>query len=286
MRGKDLLDKISLADDKYVEEASVYKKSSRGRILRLSAIAAVAALAVMIPVIFVIIVNTGSDHGIPVPPETTGTQSVVSDTETDAATTPEDDTAYNGNEPVTETTGEDITDTQTTPEEDTIEMIDTVKQTETDVLITHIRSSYDWPYYRTEKELKNAATSIYKGVITDIYFEVIDIKTGETVSTAPEEYKSSYMLNTIYEVKVIKNYKNADTEKKYFSITGGKEGYKEDEQVRVLRSLNLYNEETGIIIYDLDIPGLNIGETYTFYTDHIAGPYDVIVNPTQFARAE
>ena len=278
MRGKDLLDKISLADDRYVEEASVYKKNYRGRILRLSAIAAVAALAVMIPVIFVIIANTGSDHGIPVPPDTTDTRPVVSDTETDVLTTPEDDTAYNGNEPVS--------DIQTKPEEDTAEGIDTATQTETDVLITHIRSSYDWPYYRTEKELKNAATSIYKGVITDIYFEVIDIKTGETVSTAPEEYKTSYMLNTIYEVKVIKNYKNADTEKKYFSITGGKEGYKEDEQVRVLRSLNLYNEETGIIIYDLDIPGLNIGETYTFYTDHIAGPYDVIVNPTQFARAE
>ena len=261
VRGKDLLDKISLADDKYVEEASVYKKSSRGRILRLSAIAAVAALFVMIPVIFIIIANTGSDHGIPVPPDTTDTRPVISETETDVLTTPEDDTAYNGNEPVS--------DIQTTPEEDTAEGIDTVTQTETDVLITHIRSSYDWPYYRTEKELKNAATSIYKGVITDIYFEVIDIKTGETVSTAPEEYKSSYMLNTIYEVKVIKNYKNADTEKKYFSITGGKEGYKEDEQVRVLRSLNLYNEETGIIIYDLDIPGLNIGETYTFYTDHL-----------------
>ncbi|MBO4423572.1 MAG: hypothetical protein J5879_09040, partial [Clostridia bacterium] len=74
MRGKDLLDKISLADDRYVEEASVYKKNYRGRILRLSAIAAVAALAVMIPVIFVIIANTGSDHGIPVPPDTTDTR--------------------------------------------------------------------------------------------------------------------------------------------------------------------------------------------------------------------
>ncbi len=31
VRGKDLLDKISLADDKYIEEASVYKKKTTAR---------------------------------------------------------------------------------------------------------------------------------------------------------------------------------------------------------------------------------------------------------------
>ncbi len=195
MRGKDLLDKISLADDKYVEDASVYKKSSRGRILRLSAIAAAAALAVMIPVIFVIIANTGSDHGIPVPPETTGTQSVVSDTETDAATTPEDDTAYNGNEPVTETTGEDITDTQTTPEEDTAEGIDTVTQTEPVEIDTE--TDKDPQTETVESTAENYDTADIITVDTDEQFDT-DETTGKENDPAlyPLEFDSFPDLKT------------------------------------------------------------------------------------------
>ena len=57
MRGKDLLDKISLADDKYIEEASVYKKKNNGKVFKFAVIAAVAALAVLLPVILITAAN-------------------------------------------------------------------------------------------------------------------------------------------------------------------------------------------------------------------------------------
>ncbi|MBO4868287.1 MAG: hypothetical protein J5585_01105 [Clostridia bacterium] len=59
MRGKDLLEKIELADDKYIDEASAYKKKSGGRALRISLIAAAAALAVLLPVIFITVAKLG-----------------------------------------------------------------------------------------------------------------------------------------------------------------------------------------------------------------------------------
>ena len=148
VRGKDLLEKMSLADDKYIEEASGYKKNRHIKILKTALIAA-AVLAVLLPVIFIVAAKTNGTFSSP----------------------------------------------------------------------GHINSSAgDWPYYNTKRELENAATSIYDGVITDIFFKVIDMKTGEVVTSEPEEYSSSYRLHTVYEVKVTHNYKNADSEKKYFCI--------------------------------------------------------------------
>ena len=216
VRGKDLLDKIGLADDKYIEEASGYKKNSRARTVKISLIAAVAALAVLLPVMIVIAAKT-------------------------TATAP-----YYGDPNSV---------------------------------------SGDWPYYKTRRELENAATSIYDGVITDIFFKVLDMTTGEVITSAHEDKDGPYMLYTVYEVKVTRNYKNADTEKKYFCINGGKKGYKEDEQVQLLKSVGLYTEGTGVMISG-HMPDLNIGETYKFYTVKSSGPYEYIVNPTQFAAAK
>ena len=59
MRGKDLLQKMELADDKYIEETSEYKKRNGGRALRISLIAAAIALAVLLPVIFITAAKLG-----------------------------------------------------------------------------------------------------------------------------------------------------------------------------------------------------------------------------------
>ena len=123
VRGKDLLDKISLADDKYIEEASVYKKKNNGKVFKFAVIAAVAALAVLLPVILITAANK-ANHGIPTPPDVTETVHVPV---TDKDTTED---VPNGNEPVTETVADETTEEQKTPEGDTVEMIDTVGQTD------------------------------------------------------------------------------------------------------------------------------------------------------------
>ena len=50
---------MELADDKYIEETSEYKKRNGGRALRISLIAAAVALAVLLPVIFITVAKLG-----------------------------------------------------------------------------------------------------------------------------------------------------------------------------------------------------------------------------------
>ena len=148
-----------------------------------------------------------------------------------------------------------------------------------DIKKTYI--SADWPKYKTVEELAGRATSIYEGVITDISFVVIT-PGGEVVTEALKEPDSSIYLNTVYEVEVTQPYKNADAEKMYFCVDFGKEGYMENKQVELQKSLNVYRESVGIPIINR-FPDINIGETYIFFTHYISGPYDVIPNQYQFA---
>ena len=142
--------------------------------------------------------------------------------------------------------------------------------------------SADWPAYKTVEELADIATNIYEGVITDISFAVIDARNGEVITEALKEPDSSIYLNTVYEVEVTQPYKNADAEKMYFLVDFGKEGYMENKQVELQKSLNVYRESVGIPILS-GAPDINIGETYIFFTRYNSGVYDVIPNPNQFA---
>ena len=70
MRGKDLLQKMELADDKYIEETSAYKKKNSGLIKILAVAAAVALVAAAVPLTVMLL---GKSANTPTP--------VVTDTE-------------------------------------------------------------------------------------------------------------------------------------------------------------------------------------------------------------
>ena len=61
MRGKDLLEKLELADDNYISESAEYKKKDRGLILRIAAIAAALALVIAAVPVSVLIAKSGNN---------------------------------------------------------------------------------------------------------------------------------------------------------------------------------------------------------------------------------
>ena len=197
MRGKDLLDKISLADDKYIEEASVYKKKNNGKVFKLAVIAAVAALAVLLPVILITAANN-ANHGIPLPPETTEAPPVISETDKAIVTDTDEDTtedAPNGNEPVTETAADETTEEQKTPEGDTVEMIDTVEQT--DPIEIDTEKDEDPQTETVEDTTPNYDTAEIITVDTDEYLETHETTVNASnPSIYPLEFDSFSDLKT------------------------------------------------------------------------------------------
>lgn len=93
---------MELADDKYIEETSEYKKRNGGRALRISLIAAAIALAVLLPVIFITAAKLGG-----------GETPAVTDTERTDATSSGTDIPGPGNHVYTAQEIADITSLKT-----------------------------------------------------------------------------------------------------------------------------------------------------------------------------
>jgi len=148
---------------------------------------------------------------------------------------------------------------------------------------SNIKISYfhaDWPYYDSLDTLVDASSNVFEGKISNIYFDIIDLHTGEPAS---EESKTSELhLYTIYEVEVNSSYKGINTDKVYIKVIGGMEGYQETTQYSKLCEYDMYDDEIGIWILDCFEP-LTIGKTYLFLTSGQTGPYHKIINNTQFA---
>jgi len=149
---------------------------------------------------------------------------------------------------------------------------------ETEIKITPI--SADWPYYSTVDSLVLASSNVFEGKITDIRFDVIDLKTGEFASK--DTKASSMFLYTIYEVEVSNSYKGICTSKVYIKIIGGMKGYKEADQLTKMKEFGIYNEKNGIMVLS-NIESLDIGKSYMFITTGQIGDCHSIINSEQFA---
>ena len=141
--------------------------------------------------------------------------------------------------------------------------------------------SFDWPYFSTAEELTEKASDVYTGTVTDISFDVIDLKTGKTAckDLAEAEYP---MLCVIYTIETEDYYKGSQREVVQLKTEGGWAGFKDDEQRAVLDDFE--NIEKDRVYFEADqFDRLSVGETYVFCTQSLAGGPDYIYNPNQFA---
>ena len=140
----------------------------------------------------------------------------------------------------------------------------------------------DWPHYDTVQSLCEAATDIYEGKITDVFFKIIDMRSGKVVDDKSIDDKTYLSLYTVYEIDVTNSYKRAESDKMYVCVGTGLEGYKEVEQCELMKSAGIYNESTGIQVVRGFEP-LQIGDSRLFLTVDLGGTYNYIINADQFA---
>lgn len=140
----------------------------------------------------------------------------------------------------------------------------------------------DWPYYDSIQSLCDAATNIYEGKVSNVFFKIIDMRSGTAVDEKVTEDKTYLRLYTVYEIDVTDSYKNAKASKKYVCVCTGLEGYKEAEQRNLMKSAEIYNDDIGIGVLR-EFEPLEVGASYLFLTVDLGGTYDYIVNVDQFA---
>lgn len=143
----------------------------------------------------------------------------------------------------------------------------------------------DWPVYKTAEEIIDASTNIFTGVVSDISFAVIDLKTGKTVDPA-EEGTASAMLHTVYTVTVGERRKGTVAEETKICKIGGLKGYNETEQAELLIASGLAADGSApvICVGDDDDCTVAIGQEYLFCTSSTSGDFEHIINPWQFAH--
>ena len=139
----------------------------------------------------------------------------------------------------------------------------------------------DYPEYNTEKELVEAASNIYVGVVTKISYEIIDMQTGK-VDSSPESKSNSRMLYTIYTLSVKNSLKGENPSEIKIRRIGGTIGHHEDEQYTKMKSSGLMSEYGGIPVVDI-ANNVNIGSEYLFCVKRSASGFDIVLNLTQFA---
>ena len=138
----------------------------------------------------------------------------------------------------------------------------------------------DWAVYDSTEKLIEASTDIFSGELTDISFDMIDIKTGKSCR-ADDQDRENRMLHTIYTVNVSKVYKGESDSVRKICVIGGLPGVKEQEQLQVLKAFDPSDQSPVIPMLDSNRK-LKIGETYLFCTSRTDGDFDNIVNISQF----
>lgn len=144
----------------------------------------------------------------------------------------------------------------------------------TKVNVVYQTISPDWPLYGSADELIDACDKVVLGTVTDISFQMIDIRTGKE---AEEEVEESYCyLYTVYDIDVIETYKGQSSQTEQVRVIGGVEGDYETEQVAALRE----QEQPTIFVLE-DSVRLNEGETYLFMLAEYNDAIPTIVNVVQ-----
>lgn len=144
----------------------------------------------------------------------------------------------------------------------------------TEVNVVYQTISPDWPLYGSADELIDACDKIVLGTVTDISFQMIDIRTGKEPEGEVEE--SYCYLYTIYDIDTIETYKGQSSQKEQVRVIGGIEGAYETEQAAALRE----QEQPTIFVLE-DSARLNEGETYLFMLAEYDDAIPTIVNVVQ-----
>lgn len=124
--------------------------------------------------------------------------------------------------------------------------------------ITYGSISADWPFYQDTQDLVANSTLVVLGKVTNISFQMLDIRTARPVTDETEELYRS--LNTIYEIDILEQYKgNPLGSSTQVRMIGGLKDVYLDKQVSIL------DEDVPKCIPILDdMPEINVGETYLF----------------------
>ncbi len=138
----------------------------------------------------------------------------------------------------------------------------------------------NWPHYQTPQALADAATDIVEGKVVGIFFDVLDLSTGKSVSQVTPGPDASLELYTVYQVQVTHRYKGAQEETLYICHIGGLEGYEEAQQKAALQQAHLGDADLGFLNH---ISPLQVGAGYLFYASDLGGSYRYIINGHQFA---
>ncbi len=151
--------------------------------------------------------------------------------------------------------------------------------------ITYMSS--DWLTYPSLQALEEKVTDIYEGKVTNILFDIVDLRTGTSIKDPLADEKTAkngprWELWTVYEIEVSSLYKGKDTAKKYICFDSALEGYEEEKQRELMKSAGIYRDEVGLMVMDGYTP-LEIGESYIFFTVDKGSEYSYIPNPEQFS---
>lgn len=146
--------------------------------------------------------------------------------------------------------------------------------------ITNIHA--EWPVYNSTEEIIESSSNIYSGEVTNISFEIIDMKTGK-VDRSIKSDSNSRMLYTVYTVSVTTSFKGDNQGIIQICRTGGLVDYKEKEQYDLIKTSGLTSKYEGIPIIDNN-RALEIGKEYLFCTSRTVEEFDFVINPTQFAH--
>lgn len=131
----------------------------------------------------------------------------------------------------------------------------------------------DWAWYRSADELIEASDKVILGTVTNVSFQIWDLRTGKAPGAGVEDFNCS--LYTIYDIDTIKTYKGEPKDKEQVRIMGGVEGAYEDEQIAVLRQ----REQVSIPALDDLKKKIREGETYLFMLAEYDDALPTIVNP-------
>ena len=133
--------------------------------------------------------------------------------------------------------------------------------------------SFDWLVYESADELIEACDMVVVGTVTNISFQVLDIRTGKVLEAETEDLYRS--LHTIYDIDIIETYKGDSKSKEQVRVIGGLEG------VYVTEQLVALGQEQATIFVLEGLIEISEGETYLFMLDQYEDTLPTIVNVEQ-----
>lgn len=141
------------------------------------------------------------------------------------------------------------------------------------VNVVYEKISPDWPMYKSVDELIEVCDEVVLGRVTNISFQVLDIRTGKTPEAGAEEFYC--YLYTIYDIDTIETYKGEPGDQKQVRVVGGVEGAYLTEQLAALEQ-----EQATIYVLE-DSVEISEGGTYLFMLDKYDDAIPTIVNVEQ-----